>query len=70
MIQLLNEAHTMAATVSIMKKHVVSTGEEEGSGRKGVGRGERKEKERQINVEKGIKDRGRERKRGVGRKEE
>ena len=33
MIQLLNEAHTMAATVSIMKKHVVSTGEEEGSGR-------------------------------------
>ena len=38
MIQLLNEAHTMAATVSIMKKHVVSTGEGEGSEGEGSGR--------------------------------
>ena len=30
MIQLLNEAHTMATTVSVMKKHVVSTCEEGG----------------------------------------
>ena len=40
MIQLLNEAHTMATTVSVMKKHVVSTCEREG------GRGKKKGRDR------------------------